>query len=736
MYFPVPAFGRLPMKNWFKKIRESKMVLFASIFAVVFLIVGVWFISLRIFVDNGNLNEPDSTWQIANIVASSDQLYNIDDPKPDELPVEVLSSTSFLQYVSETKDNVSGAQINPVSGITGILSDSVEDSGEQKIYASRFLSEQYDELLNVFEQKNVDVTVSPGSPSRVSLSRDNPTTNAPVQGSSGSFSFTRLFSAFMITFVILVLFFIFFLKPMRNNLKDSNNSKNGVLPPDTRFSDVAGCDEAIEDLQELVLFLKDPERFTRTGAKPSKGALLVGPPGTGKTLLARAIAGEAGVPFYSASGSDFVEMFVGVGAKRIRDIFKKARKHPDGAIIFIDELDAVGRKRSGNQGGNNNQEHENTLNALLVEMDGFVKSKVVVIGATNREDVLDDALTRPGRLDKKIHVGLPDRLGRERIFEVHMKEKPLNSDIDISLLARRTPGMSGAEIAQIVNEACMEAARKDKPLVDFNDFDSALATVAMGKARLSAVVSQHDRIVTAWHEAGHTVSAMVLPEADDPVSVSIIPRGPAGGVTWMSQGDDLFLTRKRAFARLVVAMSGRAAEELLLDGEFTSGPHGDLTAATNTALAMVTQYGMSDLGLMIRSEGFLSTGGKITDETVDAVESLLAEALTVARETLASHKKLFNKIVEGLLEYDTLTAPQLEAIRNGESSTRSYAPPAPKEYRRKKDFLVEEVHSTNKPRTLNNHNNSGGKGISLKEKMVSAYSAARKAWRTPDKSEF
>lgn len=478
----------------------------------------------------------------------------------------------------------------------------------------------------------------------------------------------------------------------RNEKKTDKDSINEEIPV-TRFADVAGCDEAIEEMSEMVLFLKEPDKFVRVGAKPPRGALLVGPPGTGKTLLARAVAGEAGVPFYAVAGSDFVEMYVGVGAKRVRELFDKARTHEEGAIIFIDEVDAIGRKRQSGDATGANTEAESTLNALLVEMDGFSQNNIIVLAATNRDDILDAALTRPGRLDRKVQVPLPDRAGRERILEVHSRNKPLGEDVDLNIMARRTPGMSGAELEQLVNEACMTAARDGREIVSAIDFDHAVATVAMGKARHSAIVTPHDRAVTAWHEGGHTVAAMVIEEADEPVSVSIIPRGPAGGVTWMAQGDDLFLTRRRAFARLVVAMGGRAAEEIYLDGEFTSGPHGDLSAATQTAMEMVTKYGMTDAGLMIKTDGLLSTGSKVTDETIHAVEQLLAEALEVAREVLAENRILLENVVEALLENDTLSHAELIELRGGKKFIANM-PLAPKDYRKEKNPVVEEVRNT------------------------------------------
>lgn len=440
-----------------------------------------------------------------------------------------------------------------------------------------------------------------------------------------------------------------------------------VKVPDTRFSDVAGCAEAVEDLAEIVEFLKDKEKFTAVGATPPAGAVLVGPPGTGKTLLARAVAGEAGVPFFAVAGPDFIEKYVGVGASRVRSLFAKARKSPNGAIVFIDEIDAVGRARGGH---NSHPEQENTLNALLVEMDGFSGSNVIVLAATNRADMLDSALTRPGRLDREVQVPLPDRVGRESILAVHSRNRPLAEDVDLTLIARRTPGMSGAELARVVNEACIAAAREGSATVTNDHFDHAVATAQMGRARLSAVVTDHDRNITAWHEAGHTVAAMTAEHADRPVSVSIIPRGPAGGVTFMAQGDEVFLTRKQAHDRLLVALAGRAGEEILLDGEFTSGAHGDLTTASRLAFAMVTQYGMTDSGLMVRDENLLRAAGRGTDDAVDKVERMLAVALEEARALLARHRALVEAVAVALLDRDTLNAADLDRIR-GEVESRT-----------------------------------------------------------------
>ena len=608
-------------------------------------------------------------------------------------PLDVIPSTDMIRILENRANRVSYATINRDALL--IVAAVKKPNSDLGIFASYYLVEQQEKFSLILEDRNVSLNVVSTPTSLASSAQSTnyrypygttaaPYSQATTTETAQPSSPTSVFSI-IINLLLLGLIFYWIVRILKTRGVIGNKKKitEVATAPDTRFSDVAGCDEAIEEMKELVDFLKYPEKFANSGAIAPKGALLVGPPGTGKTLLARAVAGEAGVPFYSAAGSDFVEMYVGVGAKRIRELFAKAKKHEEGAIIFIDEIDAVGRARSSRTDTSNNTEGENTLNALLVEMDGFDKSNVIVLGATNREDMLDKALTRPGRLDRKIQVPLPDRVGRFKILQVHAQGKPFAENADWDLAARRTPGMSGAELASIVNEACLVAAREDRSSVTNKDIDAAIATVAMGKPRTSAIVSEHDRLVTAWHEGGHTVIAMVMPDADDPVSVSIIPRGPAGGVTWMSQGDDIFLTRRRAFARLVVAMGGRAAEELLLDGEFTSGPHGDLSAATQTALAMVTQYGMTDMGLMVRSEGFLSTGAKLTDDTVVAVEKLLAEALSVARKTLAAHRVLLDHIVEALLEYDTLTQEDLLLIKEGKDFYPPTLPIAPSEYVKK-----------------------------------------------------
>lgn len=427
----------------------------------------------------------------------------------------------------------------------------------------------------------------------------------------------------------------------------------GAIPTVT-FDDVAGCEEAIEDLAEIVEFLKDPERFERLGAKVPRGAILVGPPGTGKTLLARAVAGEAKVSFFAASGSDFVEMYVGVGPMRVRELFTKART-AEKAIVFIDEIDAVARARVMSTKQNANDERENTLNALLNELDGFSRGNVIVLAATNRVDILDPAILRPGRLDRKVQVPNPDRRGREKILAVHTEGKPLAKDVDLAQVARRTPGMSGADLAQIANEAAIEAARRGLRSVDASCFSAAVALVAMGRARRSALVTDRDRLITAYHEAGHTLCAMVHPDAPAPVSVSITPRGHAGGITWMNGTDDQYLARPQAAAQLIVAMGGRAGEELLLEGEFTQGPSSDLERATQLATVMVTKYGMTRRGLAVRS-------GEPDTMSHDVIEELLSGALDDARALLRDNQALFMAIVNQLLEHETLEHTDLEEL--------------------------------------------------------------------------
>lgn len=432
-----------------------------------------------------------------------------------------------------------------------------------------------------------------------------------------------------------------------------------VTAPKTRFSDVAGCVEAVEELREIVDFLKAPERFEKLGAKLPRGALLVGPPGTGKTLLARAVAGEAGVPFFHHAGSDFVELYVGAGAKRIRELYAKANDE-EKAIVFIDEIDAIGKRRSnGTVSTGSNDEQEHTLISLLNELDGFSGSHIFTIAATNRPDILDPALTRPGRLERRIAVPAPDRKGREAILSVHAGDKPLARDVDLSSIARRTPGMSGADLAALVNEAALEAVRRRLDAIDAACFNQAVGNISMGRARYSAEVSEHDRTVTAWHEAGHALLARLVPEAANPAAVSIIPRGSAGGVTWMEGVDDAFMTKTAAKARLIVGLGGRAAEEILLGGDCTQGAQADLAMATELASAMVRQFGMTERGLSTRNA---FVGEPYDTATADAVEDLLREAMHVSRSILAQHRSSLEMLANALLVHGTLYASDMEEL--------------------------------------------------------------------------
>lgn len=498
---------------------------------------------------------------------------------------------------------------------------------------------------------------------------DSPETTAPEPQDRPAW-FTFLMMGIIVAGVILIARGGLLIVVSRAEQATKADTRDSQVPT-TRFSDVAGADEAVEQMRELVDYLDDPEKYHSIGAKLPKGALLVGPPGTGKTLLARALAGEANVEFFSATGSQFVEMYVGVGAKRIRELYSKARKSGK-AIVFIDEIDAIARKRSESHQANSNTEAENTLIALLTELDGFATgSSVITIAATNRPDILDPALVRPGRLDRKIEVPLPDRRGRQKILEVHSNDVALDPHADIARIAKRTPGFSGAQLANVINEAALEAVRGGKETVDNTCLDAAVAHVAMGRARTSALVTEHDRLVTAWHEAGHTASALLLADADPPVAVSIVPRGPAGGVTWMSGSDEQFLTRSKAHARLVVALSGRAAEQLLLNGEYTQGAAGDLESATDIALLMATRYGMTPLGLASRSQHL---GGTTTKDVTEVVEDLLAQAHHEATKLLRSRRELVEAIANELLDKEDLDSEDLKRIAHASGVTPAGTP--------------------------------------------------------------
>ncbi len=444
------------------------------------------------------------------------------------------------------------------------------------------------------------------------------------------------------------------------------------------FADVAGCDEAKEEVQEIVDFLRDPSKFQKLGGRVPKGILLVGNPGTGKTLLAKAIAGEAKVPFFSISGSDFVEMFVGVGAARVRDMFENAKKHSP-CIIFIDEIDAVGRHRGAGLGGGND-EREQTLNQLLVEMDGFEgHTGIIVVAATNRPDILDPALLRPGRFDRQVVVPLPDIRGREEILKVHMRKVPIAGDIKADVIARGTPGFSGADLANLVNEAALFAARGNKRLVDMEDFEKAKDKIMMGAERRSMVMSDDEKMNTAYHESGHAVVAKLVPKSDPVHKVTIIPRGRALGLTMQLPVEDRYAyDRQYLMSRIAVLFGGRIAEELFMN-QMTTGASNDFERATAMARDMVTRYGMSDLGVMVygENEGEVFLGRSVTQhksvseatmQKVDVeIRRLLDEQYALARRLLEENRDKVEAMTKALLEWETIDAEQINDIMAGKA---------------------------------------------------------------------
>ena len=463
------------------------------------------------------------------------------------------------------------------------------------------------------------------------------------------------------------------------------------------FADVAGADESKQELEEIVDFLKEPQKFSRLGGRIPKGVLLVGPPGTGKTLLAKAVAGEANVPFFSISGSDFVEMFVGVGASRVRDMFAQAKKNAP-CLVFIDEIDAVGRHRGAGLGGGND-EREQTLNQLLVEMDGFEENEnIILIAATNRPDVLDPALLRPGRFDRQVTVTNPDIKGREEILKVHVRKVPLAKDVNLAVVARGTPGFSGADLANLVNEAALLAARKNKRKVTAKDFDDTKDKVLMGNERKSMAMDEKEKMLTAYHEAGHAICSLNVKETDPIHKATIIPRGRAlGMVQQLPEKDQYSYTRAKMLSRLVILMGGRVAEELKFGYDaVTSGASSDIAAATNLARSMVTEWGMSDtLGPVLYSEnsGEVFLGRSVTQNKnmsedtarlVDAeIKRLVTEGHAEATKILKEKSKEWETLAQALIEYETLTGDEIKAVIAGEKINRKNEVPVSEEKRTK-----------------------------------------------------
>jgi cell division protease FtsH len=531
-------------------------------------------------------------------------------------------------------------------------------------------------LVQKLEQKGVTITARPES-----------------DGSSSLFSILLSW----LPMILILGVWIFFMRQMQSGSGRAmgfGKSKAKLLTEAhgrVTFADVAGVDEAKEDLEEIVEFLRDPQKFQRLGGKIPRGVLLAGPPGTGKTLLARSVAGEANVPFFTISGSDFVEMFVGVGASRVRDMFDQAKKNAP-CIIFIDEIDAVGRHRGAGLGGGND-EREQTLNQLLVEMDGFEANEgIILIAATNRPDVLDPALLRPGRFDRQVVVPNPDINGREKILKVHVRNVPLAPNVDLKVIARGTPGFSGADLANLVNEAALMAARRNKRLVTMQEFEDAKDKVMMGAERRSTAMTQAEKELTAYHEAGHAILALNVPAADPLHKATIIPRGRAlGMVMQLPEGDRYSMSYKYMISRLAIMMGGRVAEEIKFGKEnITSGAASDIDQATKLARAMVTRWGFSDkLGQVAYGENqdevFLGHSvarqQNISEETAEIIDAevrrLTEEAYTTARQILTKKRKDWIALAEGLLEYETLSGEEIRQLLAGQKPSRDQGDDTP-----------------------------------------------------------
>ncbi|MBR1825558.1 MAG: ATP-dependent zinc metalloprotease FtsH [Alphaproteobacteria bacterium] len=541
------------------------------------------------------------------------------------------------------------------------------------------------------------VTYAPYSPTTVDTLLENGVKiDAKPQDTSGETLWSIIISWFPM--ILLVGVWIFFMRQANagNNKALSFGKSRARLIENNKkvtFQDVAGADESKQELEEIIDFLKEPMKFQRLGGKIPKGVLLVGPPGTGKTLLAKAVAGEADVPFFSISGSDFVEMFVGVGASRVRDMFEQAKKNSP-CILFIDEIDAVGRHRGAGLGGGND-EREQTLNQLLVEMDGFEPNEnVILIAATNRPDVLDPALLRPGRFDRQVVVNNPDVKGREDILKVHVRKVPLAKDVNLKVVARGTPGFSGADLANLVNEAALLAARRNKRKVTAADFDNAKDKVLMGNERKSMAMDEEEKKLTAYHEAGHAICSLHVPETDPIHKATIIPRGRAlGMVQQLPEKDQYSYTRAKMLSRLTICMGGRASEELKFGyDKVTSGASGDILSATNLARSMVTEWGMSDvLGPVLYAEnsnevflGRAVTQNKnMSEETarlVDAeIKRLLTEAHKQATDILQQYDNELEALAQALMEYETLTGDEIRDVVAGKPLNRAEYMPVPPE---------------------------------------------------------
>ena len=586
-----------------------------------------------------------------------------------------LSYTGFIQQVQQKK--VESVTITNDHGIKGKLKNGTEFNS----YAP-----SDETLIKTLQDNGVEITAAPP---------EQPAWWMSLLGSA-------------IPIIILVVLFFFIMQQTQGgggrvmNFGKSRAKLMGEGNVKVSFKDVAGAEEAKQELEEVVEFLKDPGKFTTIGAKIPKGVLLAGPPGTGKTLLAKAVAGEAGVPFFTISGSDFVEMFVGVGASRVRDLFTQAKKNAP-CIIFIDEIDAVGGQRGAGLGGGHD-EREQTLNQLLVEMDGFGANEgIITIAATNRPDILDPALLRPGRFDRQVIVGRPDLRGREAILKVHARNKPLADDVDLKTIAKKTPGFTGADLNNLLNEAALLAARLNKKVITMAEVEEASEKVSMGPERRSHIVSEKDRKLTAYHESGHAIVAHLLPHADPVHKVTIIPRGAAGGYTMMLPTEEQnYKTKSQLLADIRVALGGRIAEALILD-EISTGASGDLQSVTNTARAMVTRWGMSDeLGPIVFGEqqeqvflgknlGHERNYSEEIAAKIDAeIHRIVEEAYKDVTKLLSDNEKFLHDMANALLEEETIDAKAVDNLYKY-GTTKAPETEEPKEALEAAGIVVPEV---------------------------------------------
>ena len=597
-----------------------------------------------------------------------------------------------------------------VVALFNLFQGSAPRNASEEIYFSDFMAAiersevnevviQGENITGVYKSGGEFRTYAPKDPELVPMLRDNGVQIKAIPIADNELSFWGVIISWF-PMLLLIGVWVFFMRQMQSGggkAMGFGKSRAKMLTEKqgrVTFEDVAGVDEAKQELEEIVEFLRDPQKFQRLGGKIPKGVLLVGPPGTGKTLLARSIAGEANVPFFTISGSDFVEMFVGVGASRVRDMFEQGKKNAP-CIIFIDEIDAVGRHRGAGLGGGND-EREQTLNQLLVEMDGFEANEgVILIAATNRPDVLDPALLRPGRFDRQVVVPNPDILGRAKILDVHSKDTPLGSDVDLKVIARGTPGFSGADLANLVNEAALLAARKAKRVVGMPEFEEAKDKVLMGAERRSMVMTEDEKKLTAYHEGGHALVMMHVPSHEPLHKVTIIPRGRALGVTmYLPERDKYSMSKAELSAQLASLFGGRVAEEMVFGPEkITTGASDDIRRATDIARRMVTEYGFSErLGPLRYNEnqGEVFLGHSVTQQknVSDATAGIIDEEVRkfvdsgekVAREILTKHRDELEIIAQGLLLHETLSRTEIEALLRGETIDKSdKSPPRPKD---------------------------------------------------------